>query len=103
MISYLKNNTISSFLWKCWVYISTASSMNVQGVSLSTASSMNVQGVTISTASSMDVQGVSPSTASSMNVLGVSLYPASSMDVLCRVYPFFKCRTVRHPVSPVPE
>jgi hypothetical protein len=45
MISYLKNNTISSFLWKCWVYISTASSMNVQGVSISAASSMDVQGV----------------------------------------------------------
>jgi hypothetical protein len=50
---------------------------------------------------SMDVHGVSLFTASSKDVQGVSLSTASSMYVQC--VPFFKCRTVWHPVSPVTE
>jgi hypothetical protein len=64
--------------WRAKCTISTASSKNVQGVSLSTASSMDVQGVYQPIACSVDVQGA-----------------CISLLTLCRI--------VRHPVSPVPE
>ncbi len=72
------------------VFLSTASSMDVQGVYISKASTMGVKGVSFSTAISMDVQGVYISighawciisTASTTDVQSVSLFIASSMDV----------------------
>ncbi len=68
-----------------------------------TPSAAVMQGLSLSTANSMNVHGVSLSTASGMDVHSESFFTASIMEWMCRVYPFFKCQNVRHPVSLVPE
>ncbi len=74
-IFYFCGSFLPSWIhWPDWIWIqslSTASCLDVHGVSLSITSSMAVQGVSISTASSLDVQGVFLSITSSMDVQGV--------------------------------
>jgi hypothetical protein len=75
-------------VWICRVYsFSSASSVDVRGVSLYIACSVAVQRVTINSPCSVVVQGVSLSTASSEDVPGVSLSTACCMDD--RVYPTY--------------
>jgi hypothetical protein len=92
-ISYSKKKTNSSCLWMHRVYLFPTFHYLQFGctlgtASLSTASCMDVQGVSISTASSMDVQGVFLSTNSSIDLKGVFIPTASSMVWTRRVYPF---------------
>jgi hypothetical protein len=71
-----------------FVSFSSASCVDVQGVSVYTAKNMDVQGVSLPTAKSMDVQGASLSTTSSVNVRGVSQSIACNYERAECMYPF---------------